>query len=329
MAGHKIWVMAFLVLSANPDLFAQIPNSLDGTRYVDLVGARATIHFARQDSLIAERVLQLVDQQAPLPGLLEGLPTDVDAVLAHTPEAFDELTGGVVPEWRAGVAIPALNMFVIPTSEGSRVLDGEGRRTLRHEWAHLGLHAAMGDLRIPRWFDEGYAQWASGGFDLAEAWRLRVLIAMGRTPALDSLALQWPSEREQARTAYLLAASAVTYLLGNSGERGLALFLERWREDRAFESALRRTFGITTGQFEEDWKEHVRDRYGWLLVISHSALFWTLLALLLLLVARVRRTRNREKLARMRALELPDQPAFWMHYKHEGGSGWPPSEVSG
>lgn len=329
MAGHKIWVMAFLVLSANPDLFAQIPNSLDGARYVDLVGARATIHFARQDSLIAERVLQLVDQQAPLPGLLEGLPADVDAVLAHTPAAFDELTGGVVPDWRAGVAIPALNMFVIPTGEGPRVLDTEGRRTLRHEWAHLGLHAAMGDLRIPRWFDEGYAQWASGGFNVAEAWRLRVLIAMGRTPAMDSLALQWPTGREEARSAYLLAASAVTYLLGNSGERGLALFLERWREDRSFERALRRTFGVTTGQFEEDWKEHVRDRYGWLLVISHSALFWMSLALLLLLVASVRRTRNREKLARMRALELPDQPAFWMQHEQGGGSGPPPPGVSG
>ena len=329
MPGHKVGVMAFLVFYAGPGLSAQVPNSLDGATYVALVGARATIHFAQQDSLIAERVLQLIDEQAPLPGLLEGLPTDVDAVLAHTPAAFDELTGGVVPEWRAGVAIPALNMFVIPTGEGSRVLDGEGRRTLRHEWAHLGLHAAMGDLRIPRWFDEGYAQWASGGFDVAEAWRLRVLIAMGRTPAIDSLALQWPSGREQARTAYLLAASAMTYLLGNSGERGLALFLERWREDRSFERALRRTFGITTGQLEEDWKQHVRDRYGWLLVISHSALFWTLLALLLLLVARVRRTRNREKLARMRAIELPDQPAFWTQHKHEGGSGWPPSGVSG
>ena len=35
-------------------------------------------------------------------------------MLAHSPAAFDTLTGGVVPEWRAGVAIPALNMLVVP-----------------------------------------------------------------------------------------------------------------------------------------------------------------------------------------------------------------------
>ena len=309
-------------------LSSQVPDSLAGERYLSLAGTRATIHFARSDSLVAERVLELIDAQAPLPGLAQSMPANVDAVLAHSPEAFDELTGGVVPEWRAGVAIPLANMLVIPTGEGPRVLDSEGRRTLRHEWAHLGLHASLGNLRIPRWFDEGYAQWASGGFDATEAWRLRVLLALGRTPAMDSLALRWPAGREQARTAYLLAASAVTYLLGQSGERGLALFLERWREVRSFDTALRRTFGVTPGQFEEDWKQHVRDRYGWLLVISHSTVFWMLLALVLLFMVRVRRARNREQLARLRASELPDRPAYWAEGGGEGGPARQPPGVS-
>jgi hypothetical protein len=235
----------------------------------------------------------------------------VIAVIAHGPEAFDELTGGVVPEWRAGVAVPSQNMFVIPSAEGRSLVDREGRRTLRHEWAHLGMHAFLGDLRAPRWFDEGYAQWASGGFDAGEAWRLRVLLALGRAPPMDSLTLRWPSEREEARTAYLLAASAVTYLLEPGGERGLELFLERWLAERSFDAALRSTFGFTTGQLEEDWAKHVRARYGWLFVMSHSALFWIVLAFVLLFMVRIKRVRNREKLARLRASEPPDEPAFW------------------
>ena len=199
----------------------------------------------------------------------------------------------------------------MPSGEGPSVLDTEGRRTLRHEWAHLGLHAYLGDLRSPRWFDEGYAQWASGGFDATEAWRLRVLLALGRAPPMDSLALSWPSGREEARTAYLLAASAIALLLEPAGERGLELFFGRWREMRSFDAALRATFGVTPGQFEEDWKRHVRSRYGWLLVLSHSSVFWLVLALVLLLMVRVRRTRNREKLAMLRASELPERPAFW------------------
>lgn len=292
-------------------LAGQVPDSLDGVPYRSLVGERARIHFVERDALVAGRVLELLDAQAPLPGLPDTLPVRVVAVLAHGPAAFDELTGGVVPEWRAGVAIPAIGLLVIPTGEGPRVLDPEGRRTLRHEWAHLGLHEYLGGLRIPRWFDEGYAQWASGGFDATEAWRLRILLALGRAPPMDSLALSWPSEREEARTAYLLAASAVALLLEPGGERGLALFLERWRAGGSFDASLRSTFGVTPGQFEEDWKRHVRARYGWLLVLSQSALLWALLALVLLFLARIRRARNRERLARLRASELPDRPDFW------------------
>lgn len=288
-----------------------VPDVLDGETYASVVGTRARVHFAPRDALVAERVKQLLDAQRPLPGIPADLPGDVQAVLAHSPAAFDELTGGVVPEWRAGVAIPSWNMLVMPTGEGVRVVDGEGLRTLRHEWAHLGLSAYLGDLRIPRWFNEGYAQWASGGFDATEAWRLRVLMAAGRAPVMDSLDLRWPSGREDARSAYLLAASALTYLLESGGEPGLRIFLDRWRTDRSFDSAFRDTFGLTTSQFEEDWKRHVRRRYGWLFVLSRSSVFWLLLALVLLFMVRGRQRYNREKLARMRATELPDSPAWW------------------
>lgn len=287
------------------------PWTLDGVTYRERRGARVRILFAPRDGLVAPRVLDLLELQTPLPGLDPSLPSGVTAVLAHTPAAFDELTGGRVPEWRAGVAVPELSLLVVPTGEGPRILDPEGRRVLRHEWAHLGLHQALGGLRIPRWFDEGYAQWASGGWDASEAWRLRILVALGRTPPLDSLSLSWPRDRASAEAAYLLAASAVTYLLGTSGERGVEVLVERWREEGNFEAALRSTFGVTSGQFEEDWRGHVKKRYGWLFVLSHSAVFWLVLALLLLLMIRGRRGRNRERLARLRAGELPEQPAYW------------------
>ncbi len=304
-------IVTFALGGGARQLESQIPDSLAGEAYFNLDGARASIHFVRADSLLAVRVLGFLDAQPPLPGLPDTLPSGVTAVLTHGPEAFDELTGGVVPEWRAGVAIPSANMLVMPAAEGRSMVGVEGVRTLRHEWAHLGLHAYLGALRAPRWFDEGYAQWASGGFEVLDAWRLRVLLAFGRAPPMDSLALRWPTNREEARIAYLLSASAVTYLLEPGGERGLELFLERWRAQRSFESAMRETFGVTQEGFEEQWKRHVRARYGWLFVLSHSTVFWGVLALVLLLMLRIRRTRNREKLARLRATEPPDQPAYW------------------
>jgi hypothetical protein len=307
--------------SPPPPLLAQLPDTLDGEPYGSLAGRRVRLRFVARDSLVATRVLALLEAQAPLPGLPDSVPEGVTAVLAHSPVAFDRAAGGAVPEWRAGVAVPAAGLIVVPAGEGPRILDPEGRRTLRHEWAHLGLHAYLDGLRIPRWFDEGYAQWVSGGFDGRDAWRLRVLLALGKAPSFDSLALTWPEARESARTAYLLAASAVGLLLEPAGERGLALFLERWRAGRSFEAALRTTFGVTPGQFEEDWRRHVRARYGWLLVLSRSTVVWALMAFLLLLLSRARRRRSRERLARLRASDVADVPAYWANAGPERGPG--------
>lgn len=287
------------------------PDSLDGVRYGTLSAADITIRFVSRDSLVAVRVLDFLRTLPPLPGLPPDVPRGVTVVLAHSGAALDQAIGGVVPEWRGGVAVPARRLLVVPMREGTRPLDPEGRRVLVHEWAHLGLHGHLGDLRVPRWFDEGYAQWASGGFDAAEAWRLRVMVAAGNTPPLDSLRLAWPRGRAEADAAYLLTASALTYLLGDSGARGLALFLGRWKESRSFEGAFRATFGLTTSQFEEDWKRHVRDRYGWLFVLSHSAVFWLLLTLGLLVMVQFRKRYNRDRMARLRAGEEPERPAYW------------------
>jgi hypothetical protein len=103
----------------------------------------------------------------------------------------------------------------------------------------------------------------------------------------------------------------VEYLIRESGERGLRIFLERWRSGRSFDRAMRTTYGLTLGQFEEDWKGYVRKRYGWLFVLSHSSVFWLTLAVALLLMVRIRRGRNREAMARLRAGEPPDRPAYW------------------
>ncbi len=324
MIPRVTWVAA-LILGAGirPCALAcqqTFPDTLDGRVYHELAGRRVRVRFAARDSLIASRVSALLEAEPPLPGLPDSVPSGVVAILPHSPRAFDLLTGGTVPEWRAGVAIPSENLLVVPTDEVGSLLQTEGRRVLRHEWAHLGLHQYLSGARIPRWFDEGYAQWASGGWDASEAWRLRILLALGKAPPLDSLSLVWPRDRASAEAAYLLGASAVGYLLGESGEQGLELFLVRWRRGGSFERALRGTFGVTSSQFEEDWRRYVKTHYGWVFVLSHSVIFWMLLALMLLLMMRVRSKRNRERMARLRADDVPDQPEFWMVDEGAGGS---------
>jgi hypothetical protein len=264
----------------------------------------------------ADRTIALLERTPDLPGLPAGLPSTAMIFLAPDREIFEFLTGGTVPHWGAGVAIPSRNRIVIPLF-GNPWTGGEIEdRTLRHEWAHLGLHEQLSGLRIPRWFDEGYAQWSSGGWDVGAMWRLRVALARGSAPPLDSLNLIWPRARGDAELAYLLSASAVHFLVQESGERGIEVFIDRWAESREFERSFRRTYGMATGTFERRWIEHVKHRYGWILIFQHSLVFWGFLAVALLVLFRIRRRRDAERMAALRASEPPDTPAFWAPPRH-------------
>ena len=305
------WLVRWVVLGV---LALGAPISAPGQELPDdyqatPVGTVRTLHLAA-DSLLARAVGEALLAQPPLPGLPGLEPRDVDVVLAGSPEDFGRAAGGRAPHWSAGVAIPAAGRIVLPAWSGSELSRGNAGTLLRHEWAHLGVYRGAGGRRAPRWFTEGYAEWA-GGWDRSRAWRLRLLLAAGRAPALDSLTLGWPGDRVPAESAYLLAASVVEYLVEASGERGLEALFSRWREGGSFETALRETYGVSSGRLEEDWRSWARDRYGWLFVLTHSGVAWGMLALLLAGTVLLRKRHNRERMARLRARELPEAPAFW------------------
>ena len=294
--------------SGSPWQSAAGPKLADG-RY--LAGTRATVSFVPADSIKAVRVLRTLESATPLPGLPPGVPSGVLLVLAPDESEFVRLTGGAAPDWGAGVALTALSAIVVPSYASGRGRGWSDARVLRHEWAHIGLHQYLEGLRVPRWFSEGYAQWASGGWDWSEGWKLRIALAREGSP-LDSLTFSWPRDEARARTAYLLSATTVEYLVVQSGPRALEVLLERWKDLGNFERAFRTTFGATTAQFEEDWRRYVEDRYGWLFVLSHSAVVWMFLSLMLVVMAGVRRRARRERMARLRAADIPDRPSFWV-----------------
>jgi hypothetical protein len=277
-----------------------------------VLGGRVRILYWDGSAGRAERTALVLARHAQLPGLPADQPGRAEVVLAPDLAAWDAWTGGQVPHWGAGVAIPSLDRIVVPLFRAPWSGGVSEDRTLRHEWAHLGLHAHLEGLRIPRWFDEGYAQWASGGWDAASGWRLRVALARGSTPPLQELTLAWPRDRQAAELAYLLSASAVSYLVGESGARGMEVFLGRWEESRSFDRAFRETFGMTPTQFESRWIQHVRRRYGWIIFLSQTAFVWGILGVVLLVLFGIRRRRDRERLERLRRNEAGgDGAANW------------------
>lgn len=262
---------------------------------------------------LVRRLRAASEAMAPLPALPPFEPDPERPVVvevAGSEAALQTRLDGAIPEWGAGFAIPRERRIILPAL-GARNRDLPSlTRTLRHEFAHVALNDALAPARIPRWFDEGYARWAAGEWNETAAWRLRLAFALDRAPSLDSLALSWPAGSVEADVAYLLATSAVGYLVEQGGEPGLAAFLERWRDSGSIETALRRTYGRTLGQFEHDWQRVARSRYGWAAALSHATVFWAFAALLLIALYVIRRRQNAERRAAL--TDPPPRPAYWL-----------------
>ncbi len=272
------------------------------------------VDFPADRPRLGSRLVDMLRAAPPLPGLpreAPGFGQTIHIILARSDAHFDSITGGAIPEWGAGVADPENGIIVLPGYGGGRAATSNPQRVLRHELAHVALHRYLAPSRIPRWFTEGYATWAAGELDMEGEWRLRLAFATRSAPPLDSLELGWPRLTEDARTAYLLSASIVGYLVRSSGVAGLELFLARWHSGRNMDQALAATYGMSVDQLETYWRRDVRKRYGWLAVLTQSAVFMAGASLVLIVLFAIRRRRDRRKLAVLKASEPPDAPAYW------------------
>lgn len=279
------------------------------------------VHYYTQSDRLARRVLEYAQENDSLPGLPANAPsfgTPIHIHLANNNEVFRQLTGGQAPEWGVGVAASEAGVIVLRAYTGRGGGYDELRSVLRHELAHIALYRYIAPARIPRWFNEGYAEWSAGELDNNAAWMLRAAFASERAPNLDSLELSWPIMSSDARVAYALAATVVQYLVRESGTRGLSVFLTKWHTTQSFDKALAATYGLSVDQLETHWRRDVKKRYGWLAALTQTSIAVTLMSIGVLALYFIRRRRDRARLAVLKATEPPDQPAYWTESEDPG-----------
>ncbi|MGD2215840.1 MAG: peptidase MA family metallohydrolase [Gemmatimonadales bacterium] len=254
------------------------------------------------------------------PGLPPGIlgTGEIVVYLAPNQATYDSLAPGA-PDWSGGLAFPENDRIVLPTfapRAGGRPL----ATVLRHELAHVALTRRLGSS-VPRWFHEGYAQLASGSWNAKNAWALRLAILQGRLESLESLSLDFARGRVSADHAYLLSYTAVEFLYRLGGAEGFSRLLERWHELGELDPALRRTYGLTLGQFERLWRRDVGRRFGWLLVLAQAAVFWMVLTILLLVLGYWKKRRTRQKLEALEAAVAAREVTAGLEGTAEAGPG--------
>jgi hypothetical protein len=178
--------------------------------------------------------------------------------------------------------------------------------TLRHELAHLALHQAV-PVRVPLWFDEGYAAWAAGEWERLGALELNLAVVRGAVPDLRGLDGALRGSATSADAAYALAVSAVIELARRNPSGSIAPLLQRLMVGHDFEASVLETTGLTLSQFERGWQRRVRQRYSlatWLLAGGG----WGLVTLTVWVFVRLRRRADRARRAALdEGWELPPE----------------------
>lgn len=271
---------------------------------IQLQGGRFTVEAARRDETLARSILAAAVRDDSFPGLPRPI-TPLLIQVAPDEETFRAWAGEGAPEWGAAFAIPGERRILMQGRRASSQA-GDPMRVLRHELAHLALHEYLGDLPA-RWFDEGYASYAAGEWDRDQVIATNLALAVRGVPSLAALDSGFQSGASRADASYALAFRAVAELAELDPRRGLTLLFGYWHEERDFERALRRAYGLTQGEFERRFRDRTRNRYGGLALFTDV----TISALLIVFVAGpfylIRRRRDKARLAAMRAADAESE----------------------
>ena len=169
-------------------------------------------------------------------------------------------------------AVPGKNLMVVDHSKTATHPFGL-EKTMTHELCHLLLHHHIRKGNLPRWLDEGIAQWASGGMTeiLVRPNRSllhKAVLGRGRI-SIRELSKGFPREGEPLFLAYEMSRSFVEYIIQEFGIDGLLGALTRLKEGEPWEVGFEQAFSMPFDELEAGWQYHLKRRMTWFTYLSY------------------------------------------------------------
>ncbi len=177
-------------------------------------------------------------------------------------------------EWFTAFALPRKQLVVLDLSRLDK-RSGDLYATLKHEFAHLALHGAIDRRRLPRWLDEGTAQWASDGLSEYLPTEQRSLLpqaaAAGRLFYLDELSDAFPQESQGLQLAYEQSRSFVNYLVRRFGDDALRQLLQSLASGTSPRQAFEEALGVELEGVEDEWRAGLHSPGSWVANLAGHA----------------------------------------------------------
>lgn len=171
-----------------------------------------------------------------------------------------------------GFAIPEKSLIVIDYTR-MKTDPFSLESIIKHELCHLLLHEYIKSRNLPRWLDEGVAQWVSSGIAdifMADHSILNRAIVTGRYIKIKDLSSGFPEDNERLMLAYAESKSIVEYIISKYGTAGILRLLKYLREGHSIEDSVSNSFSISFAELEKNWYGYMKKQTTWVtLVINH------------------------------------------------------------
>ena len=171
------------------------------------------------------------------------------------------------------VAVPQKNLIVINNSK-MNVHPFTLEITLKHELCHLMLHHHISEGNLPKWLNEGIAQWSNGG--IAEIIMgenrdvLKQASLSGEFISLRGLTDKFPEDERAVLLAYEESKSIVEYIIREFGASGLLQVLNHLKNGYDVDAAIFKGLSVPFYELENRWRDYLQKRTTWFTYFSNN-----------------------------------------------------------
>lgn len=140
--------------------------------------------------------------------------------------------------------------------------------TLKHEMCHVLLGRNIPEERLPRWLNEGFCQWVTGGVGelMVEDKQpnLNKASLSHRLIPLSLLSRNFPDHRDQLILAYEESKNIIEYIVTEYGQRGVVIIMNSLKEGDAIDEATRKGLSVSLDELEKRWIQYLQQRVTWI-----------------------------------------------------------------
>lgn len=138
---------------------------------------------------------------------------------------------------------------------------------VKHEMIHLLLHQHIRSDLLPRWLDEGVAQWLSGSLSellvAPSPSLIEEALLSGSFIPLSDLYRHFPRDRKALLLAYEQSRSFTAFIAADYGDQKVFQILDRLKNGSTVEQAIAASLGRELADLEQQWIDELRGRFSW------------------------------------------------------------------